>query len=105
MSASTTLLLYLAMSAVTYFSRRLFLRVPSKYFSPRLINGLTFIPVGIFAGLIFPSLFVSGQQLVFQPVFLIASAICLLVMALSRNVFLSFGIGLAFVIVASLELF
>jgi branched-subunit amino acid transport protein len=101
MSASTTLLLYLAMAAVTYLSRRAFLRLPSKFFSPRLKNGLSFIPVGIFAALIFPSLFVQQSELVFQPLFLAAGAVCLLAMAISKNVFLSFGISLGLVVLVS----
>jgi branched-subunit amino acid transport protein len=101
MSAGTTLVLYLAMAVLTYASRRAFLRLPSKFFSPRLKNGLTFIPVGIFAALIFPSLFVQQNKLVIQPLFLAAGAVCLLVMAISKNVFLSFGISLALVVLVS----
>jgi len=101
-SITTTLLLYFAMAAVTYVSRRAFLRLPGHLFSPRLKNGLSFIPLGIFAGLIFPSLFVQSGEWVFQPLFLAASAVCLAVMAISRNVFLSFGVSLALVVIGSL---
>jgi branched-subunit amino acid transport protein len=96
------LLLYLGMAAVTYLARRAFLRLPSHLLSPRLKNGLTFIPVGIFAALIFPSLFVQQGALVIQPLFLVASVVCLAVMAISRNVFLSFGVSLALVVIVSL---
>jgi len=99
MSGTTILLLYLGMAAVTYLARRAFLRLPGNFFSPRLKNGLAFIPIGIFAGLIFPSLFVQEGSLVWQPVFLIASVVCLAAMALTRNVFVSFGSGLALVVV------
>jgi branched-subunit amino acid transport protein len=95
-------LLYVILAAVTYLSRRAFLRLPSHWLSPRLKNGLTFIPVGIFAALIFPSLFVHNGHMVFQPMLLVASAVCLVVMALSKNVFLSFGISLGLVVLLSL---
>ncbi|MFY0545266.1 AzlD domain-containing protein [Brevibacillus sp. H7] len=96
------LLLYLGMAAVTYLTRRAFLRLPSRLLSPRLKNGLTFIPVGIFAALIFPSLFVQNGQLVFQPLFLVAGVVCLVAMAISRNVFVSFGVSLALVVLVSI---
>ncbi len=102
MSLTTTLLLYLGMAAVTYLARRAFLRLPGNFFSARMKNGLAFIPIGIFAGLIFPSLFVDGTTLVWQPLFLVASAVCLLAMAFTRNVFVSFGSGLALVVAVSL---
>lgn len=104
MNTSTILLMYLGMAAVTYLSRRAFLRLPSEFFSPRLQNGLTFIPVGIFAALIFPSLFVQQGRLVYQPLFLVASLVCLITMALSKNVFISFGIGLGLVVLVSLDI-
>ncbi|CAM5785664.1 MULTISPECIES: AzlD domain-containing protein [Brevibacillus] len=100
-----TLLLFLGMGVLTYISRRAFLRLPSKHFSPRLKNGLSFIPLGIFASLIFPSLFVQSGSFVIQPLLLIASLVCLGVMALSKNVFLSFGVSLGLVVVVSLGLF
>ncbi|WP_400164821.1 AzlD domain-containing protein [Brevibacillus sp. TJ4] len=93
---------YVLMSIATYLSRRLFLRLPDHLLSPRLKNGLMFIPVGIFAGLIFPSLFVQGEHIVFQPVPFVASLVCLAVMALSKNVFLSFGVSLGLVVLDSL---
>lgn len=102
MSTGETLLLYFGMAAVTYLTRRAFLRLPSHFFSARLKNGLTFIPVGIFAALIFPSLFVEQNKVVLQPLFLVAAVVCLLVMAISRNVFLSFGISLSLVVLVSL---
>ncbi|MBO8164957.1 MAG: AzlD domain-containing protein [Brevibacillus sp.] len=103
MTIETTLWLYLGMAAVTYLTRRAFLRLPSKFFSPRLRNGLSFIPIGIFAALIFPSLFVEDGRLVVQPLFLTAGLVCLLMMAASRNVFLSFGISLLLVVLVSLK--
>ncbi|EST53866.1 hypothetical protein T458_18975 [Brevibacillus panacihumi W25] len=93
--------LYLLMSVLTYASRRAFLQMPDHWLSPRMRNGLSFIPVGIFAALIFPSLFASEQQWVFQPVPLVASAVCLLVMAFSKNVFLSFGVSLGLVVLVT----
>lgn len=97
--------LYVLMSLVTYLSRRLFLRLPSHLLSPRLKNGLLFIPIGIFAALIFPSLFVQGDQIVVQPFLLFASVVCLAIMAVSKNVFVSFGISLGLVVLDSLGVF
>lgn len=94
--------LYLLMSLVTYFSRRVFLRLPGHWLSPRLKNGLLYIPVGIFAALIFPSLFVQGEQVVIQPLLLVASLVCLGLMAWSKNVFVSFGVSLGLVVLVSL---
>lgn len=102
MNTTTTLLLYVGMAIVTYVARRAFLRLPGNFFSSRLRHGLSYIPIGIFAGLIFPSLFVVGNQLVWQPLLLVASAVCLAMMAFTRNVFASFGVGLALVVAASL---
>lgn len=98
------MLLYVILSILTYLSRRVFLRLPDHWLSPRMKNGLTYIPVGIFAALIFPSLFVQDAQFVFQPVLLLASLVCLGVMALSKNVFLSFGVSLGLVVLVSLGL-
>ncbi|MFF0825364.1 AzlD domain-containing protein [Brevibacillus sp. NPDC003359] len=56
--------LIVMMTIATYISRRAFLRLPGHWLSPRLKNGLIFIPVGIFAALIFPALFVQHQGLV-----------------------------------------
>lgn len=95
-------LLYVILSIITYLSRRVFLRLPGHWLSPRMKNGLTYIPVGIFAALIFPSLFVQDSQFVIQPVLLVASLVCLGVMALSKNVFLSFGVSLGLVVLVSL---
>ncbi|USG67312.1 AzlD domain-containing protein [Brevibacillus ruminantium] len=100
-----SLLLFLSMAAITYFSRRAFLRLPSKHFSARLKNGLSFIPLGIFASLVFPSLFVDAGTFVIQPLYLVASLVCLAMMAISKNVFLSFGVSLGLVVVSSLGLF
>lgn len=102
MSTQSVILLYLGMALVTYASRRAFLQLPSHLFSPRLKNGLTFIPIGIFAGLIFPSVFIDQHQLVIRPILIAASLICLVVMHLSRNVFVSFGVSLAIVVLVSL---
>ncbi|WP_126425708.1 AzlD domain-containing protein [Brevibacillus marinus] len=104
MTAGETLLLYLAMAAVTYLSRRVFLRLPGRYFSARLKSGLSFIPVGIFAALIFPSLFLVDGRFVSQPLYLAASVLCLVLMAISRNVFVSFGISLLLVVLVSIDL-
>lgn len=101
MSIQTTLLLFFAMSAVTYFSRRALLRLPNQRLSERLRNGLAFIPIGIFAGLIFPSIFVKKGQLAFDPLIIIASILCLGLMKWSKNVFLSFGISLLFVVLVT----
>lgn len=101
MTPLDTILLYLGMAAVTYPSRRLFLRLPSKYFSPRLRNGLSFIPIGIFAALIFPALFMENGRFGYQPLYLSAGALCLLLMRLSKNVFISFGVSLALVVLVS----
>ncbi|MET3288013.1 UNVERIFIED_CONTAM: branched-subunit amino acid transport protein [Brevibacillus sp. OAP136] len=101
MTLLDTILLYLGMAAVTYPSRRLFLRLPSKYFSLRLRNGLSFIPIGIFAALIFPSLFLKEGHFAWQPLYLLAAAVCMLLMRLSKNVFVSFGVSLALVVLVS----
>lgn len=102
MSVWQTLLLFGGMGLVTYVSRRAFLQLPSGFFSPRLRNGLSFIPIGIFAGLIFPSLFIEHHEMVIRPLFLVASIICLVAMHVSRNVFVSFGVSLALVVFVSL---
>ncbi|MFM1653998.1 AzlD domain-containing protein [Brevibacillus sp. B_LB10_24] len=102
MTTAHALLLFVGMGAVTYLTRRAFLRLPASLFSPRLMNGLSFIPIGILAALIFPSLFVKQGQFVIQPLFLFASIACLLLMALSRNVFVSFGISLLLVVLVKL---
>jgi|GEM_PF-616501 len=101
MTAGTALLLFFGMTAVTYLTRRALLQLPSQFFSQRLQNGLTFIPIGIFAALIFPSLFVANGAIVYQPLTLTASIVCLLLMAISKNVFLSFGVSLLLVVLVT----
>ncbi|MEJ8544931.1 AzlD domain-containing protein [Brevibacillus borstelensis] len=93
------LLLILAMGIVTYISRRAFLTLPASFFTARLKNGLDMIPLGIFAALIFPSLFVKGGEWTINPLYAAASVVCVLVMLRWRNVFLGFGISLLLVLV------
>lgn len=102
MSTVSVIFLYLGMAAVTYASRRAFLQLPSNLFSARLKNGLSFIPIGIFAGLTFPSVFIANHEFVIRPVLIAASLICLLAMHLTRNVFVSFGASLLLVVLVSL---
>lgn len=91
-------LLILAMGIVTYFTRRAFLTLPESFFTARLKNDLDMIPLGIFAALIFPSLFVKGGEWTFNPLYAGASVICVLVMIRWKNVFLGFGISLFLVL-------
>ncbi|MGN7471623.1 AzlD domain-containing protein [Brevibacillus sp. SAFN-007a] len=96
--------LFFLMSIATYFSRRAFMRLPSHWMSARLKSGLSYIPVGIFAALIFPALFVQNQSVVFQPILLAAGVACFIIMLLTKNAFLSFGVSMAIVVIASLPL-
>jgi branched-subunit amino acid transport protein len=98
MGVTETLLLFICMALVTYVTRRALLRVPSDFFSAKMKNGLTYIPIGILAGLIFPSLFLENKEIVIHPIYLVASIICLLLMKVSKNVFLSFGVSVAGVV-------
>ena len=100
MSMNQVLLLILGMAAVTYITRRAFLGLSSSSFSPRLKNGLSYIPLGIFAGLIFPSIFVEGGTISLQPIYIAASVICLIIMIWSRNVLLSMGVSLLVLVIA-----
>lgn len=105
MSSINMLLLILAMGVVTYFTRRALLRLPESFFTDRVKNGLTMIPLGIFAALIFPSLFVNEGELSIHPLYLVASIVCLVLMKLSRNLFLSFGVSLLLVILVKIKVF
>ncbi|RXT15539.1 AzlD domain-containing protein [Ammoniphilus sp. CFH 90114] len=87
------------MAAVTYFCRRAFLRLPNQQLSERLMSGLSYIPIGIFAGLIFPSVFVREGAFEVNPLYVIASILCMALMVWKKNVFLSFGLSLLFVVV------
>ncbi|MFD3445973.1 AzlD domain-containing protein [Microbacteriaceae bacterium 4G12] len=98
MSSLAILLLFFSMGAVTYFVRRALLRLPNQRLSNRLRSGLSFIPIGIFASLIFPSLFVKDGNFVIEPVYIIASILCVGFMIWKRNVFISFATSLFFVI-------
>ena len=93
------LLLFAAMMAVTYLTRRALLRMKADALSPRVRSGLQFIPVGIFAALIFTSLFQKDGQVVFDWLALSACALCLLLMRVTKNFFLSFGVSLGLVVV------
>ncbi|WP_134702485.1 AzlD domain-containing protein [Ammoniphilus sp. YIM 78166] len=103
MSIAASLTMMIGMAVVTYLARRAFLRIPDNRLSPRLKQGLTFIPLGIFAGLIFPSLFVQQGEMVIQPLYFAGSIICLILMALTKNVFVSFGLSLLFVVLVTIE--
>lgn len=98
MTTINDLFLILGMGIVTYLTRRAFLRLPDHLLSERLKNGLSFIPLGIFAALIFPTIFIDEKSLVFQPLVIIASVLCVLVMKITKNVFVSFCISLLLVI-------
>lgn len=99
MSTFQLIILFLLMSIVTYISRRALLRVPGNFFSVKVLNGLTYIPIGILAGLIFPSIFISNNQVMIQPLFIAGSILCLVLMKLRRNVFISFGFSVVVVVV------
>jgi branched-subunit amino acid transport protein len=98
MTTGMIFLMYAGMAIVTYGARRAFLRLPAHLFSKRLKNGMTFIPVGIFAALIFPSIFIQEGSLKLDPLLLGGAAVCLGLMALTRNVFVSFGVSLFIVV-------
>lgn len=98
MNDTRLFLLILVMGVVTYVTRRAFLRLPESFLTVRMKNGLAMIPVGIFAALIFPSLFTNGGKLSIDPLYLMAGAVCLVLMKLSRNIFLSFGASMLLVV-------
>lgn len=103
MSVPSSLAMMIGMAVVTYLTRRAFLQIPDNRLSQRLKQGLTFIPIGIFAGLIFPSIFVQQGEIVIQPLYLVGSIVCLALMAWTKNVFVSFGLSLLLVVLVTVE--
>jgi branched-subunit amino acid transport protein len=61
-----------------------------------------FLPIGIFAALIFPVVFIKKYEFEIQPIFLIGCIVCLILMKFTRNIFISFFVSLLIVILATL---
>jgi branched-subunit amino acid transport protein len=91
--------LLIGMTIITYLTRRLLLRVPERVLTKRFKNGLAFVPIGIFAGLVFPSLFIGESGFEWKPSFLLASVFCLMTMKFTKNFFLSFFVGMGIVLI------
>ncbi|WP_076373208.1 AzlD domain-containing protein [Peribacillus simplex] len=98
---SSYLFLLIGMTIITYLCRRLLLRVPDRILTKRLKSGLAFVPIGIYSGLVFPSLFIGETGLQWKPLYLFASIFCLLTLRFTNNFLLSFFIGMGFVLIGS----
>lgn len=89
MNSNEFYLLILIVAFLTYMTRRLLLRVRFE-FSKKIQCGINTIPLGIFAAIIFPSIFISDSyQLSINPILLIGCVCCLVIMWRTSNVLLS----------------
>ncbi|MEB4860952.1 AzlD domain-containing protein [Priestia megaterium] len=95
-------ILLIGMTIVTYLSRRLLLSVPDHILTKKIKEGLAYVPIGIYAALVFPPLFLDKTGFQFKPLYLFSAVLCLLTMKVTNNFFLSFLIGMGTVLIGSI---
>ncbi len=107
-SSSYNLIVIIGMGVITYLTRRSLLRVPDRLLSDRLKASLVFIPPGIFASLIFPGIFTHKLDgvlsIVLNPIYITAALFCIVTMAFTRNVFISFLVGLVCCVLVTMKI-
>ncbi|RBP30145.1 MULTISPECIES: AzlD domain-containing protein [Bacillus] len=101
---SSYFILLFGMTIVTYLCRRLFLRIPDHILTKKIREGLAYVPIGIYAALVFPSLFLGKNGFQPNPIYLFSAVLCLLTMKVTNNFFLSFFIGMGMVLLGGLIL-
>lgn len=101
---SNYFILLLGMTIVTYLCRRVLLRIPNYILTKRIKEGLAYVPIGIYAALVFPSLFQGKTGFEFKPLYLFSTVLCLLTMKVTNNFFLSFFIGMGMVLFGTIIL-
>lgn len=94
----TILIIILLMALATFLTRRLMLIVPEKYLTVRVKRGLLYVPLGVFAGLIFPTLFFDEGQLVWKIDYLLTTIVCTLLMLWKQDFLFSFIGSLLFIV-------
>lgn len=93
------LIIILLMALATFLTRRLMLIVPEKYLTVRVKRGLLYVPIGVFAGLIFPTLFLVEGQFVWKVDYLLTTVVCILLMLWKKDFLFSFIGSLIFIVV------
>lgn len=94
----TILIIILLMALATFLTRRLMLIVPEKYLTVRVKRGLLYVPIGVFAGLIFPTLFLEEGLLGWKVDYLVTSVVCILLMLWKKDFLFSFIGSLIFIV-------
>lgn len=94
----TILMTILIMALATFLTRRLMLLVPEKYLTVRVKRGLLFVPIGIFSGLIFPTLFLEAGKLVWKFDYLLTTLVCISLMLWKKDFLFSFVGSLIFIV-------
>ncbi|MCK2004256.1 AzlD domain-containing protein [[Brevibacterium] frigoritolerans] len=94
----TILKIILLMALATFLTRRLMLIVPEKYLTVRVKRGLLYVPIGVFAGLIFPTLFFEEGLLVWKVDYLVTTVVCILLMLWKKDFLFSFIGSLIFIV-------
>ncbi|MFC7686610.1 AzlD domain-containing protein [Ureibacillus sp. GCM10028918] len=92
------LIIILLMALATFLTRRLMLIVPEKYLTVRVKRGLLYVPIGVFAGLIFPTLFLEEGQLAWKVDYLLTTVVCILLMLWKKDFLFSFIGSLLFIV-------
>ena len=96
------LTIILLMALATFLTRRLMLIVPEKYLTVRVKRGLLYVPLGVFAGLIFPTLFLDQGQLIWKADYLLTTLVCIVLMLWKKDFLFSFIGSLIFIVVLQL---
>lgn len=94
----TILIIILLMALATFLTRRLMLIIPEKYLTIRVKRGLLYVPIGVFSGLIFPTLFLEEGLLVWKADYLVTSVVCILLMLWKKDFLFSFIGSLLFIV-------
>lgn len=93
------MILIILMGIVTYITRFVFLiYLKNKNLSPFLSRSLNYIPISIFATLIFPDLFISQGKLNLTNPYIGAGCITALSVLICKNTLLSIVLGIIFLL-------
>lgn len=97
MTASIFIIIF-AMTIATFLTRRLMLTIPEKYLTTRIKRGLLFVPIGVFAGLIFPTLLLENGSLILKTDYLLTAVVCIILMLWKKDFLFSFIGSLLFIV-------
>lgn len=97
MTYSLVFIIFL-MTVASFLTRRLMLTIPEKYLTVKMKRGLLYMPIGVFAGLIFPNLLLENGVLTLKVDYILTAFVCVILMLWKNNFLFSFIGSLVFIV-------